>query len=275
MQAQADALKVPLVMVDLPVELLPPGKDYGWLAFQKLADAARDFYQLAGTASTNKKTMIVTNNDAPGLATAKLWTALGQQAGFTAAAAKAVPIGTTDFSNVVAAGKSAGAQVLIAAMTPPDCFAMWKQMKALAYAPKMAIGLQCAQTPGWGSLGSLGNGTLVVVNWTKTAGLPYTQQIVQDYGTKFPSLTDLASVAGGYQAADILLAAIRQAGSGSPAAINKALTTVRIASSLGPVSFQGNKSVTPTYIGQWDNGTIVQVWPAKGASPLQPLSGVH
>jgi branched-chain amino acid transport system substrate-binding protein len=274
MEAQADALKVPLVEVDLPVELLPPGKGYTWDAFQSLADAAHQFYQIAGTVSTNKKTLIVTDNDAQGISTAKLWTQLGKQAGFTAASTKAVPTGTTDFSNVIASGKSSGAQILIASMTPPDCFAMWKQMKALAYTPKLAIGLQCAQTPGWGSLGSLGNGTLVVLNWTKTAGLPYTARIIKEYGAKFPSLTDLASVAGGYHAADILLAAIKQAGSDHPQAINKAMGTVRITSALGLNSFKKNKSITPTYLGQWENGGIAQVWPTKGAVPLKPLSGL-
>jgi branched-chain amino acid transport system substrate-binding protein len=274
MQAQADALKVPLVMADLPVELLPPGKGYAWDTFQALGDAASEFYQLAGTANTNKKTLIVTDNDAQGLATAQQWTAAGKQAGFTAAATKAVPAGSTDFSNVIAAGKSAGAQVLIAAMTPPDCFAMWKQMKALAYTPKLAIGLQCAQTPGWGSLGAVGNGTLVVVNWTRTAGLPYTQQVIGQYGSKFPALTDLASVAAGYQAADAVVAAIKQAGSDQPQAINQALASIHITSALGPVAFTKNKNVTPTYLGQWENGNVVQVWPAKGAAALQPLTGL-
>lgn len=274
MEAQADALKVPLVMVDLPVELLPKGNGYSWDAFQALADGAHDFYQLAATASTNKKTLIVTDNDAQGLSTAQLWTQLGKQAGFTAVATKAVPTGTTDFSNVIAAGKSTGAQVLIAAMTPPDCFAMWKQMKALSYTPKLAIGVQCAQTPGWGSLGSLGNGTLVVLNWTKTAGLPYSRQIIQQYGTKFPSLTDLASVPSGYQAAAIVLTAIKDAGVTKPQAINKALEAVHINSALGPISFTGNKSVTPTFLGQWENGDVAQVWPAKGAVALRSLSGL-
>lgn len=272
MSAQADALKVPLVIVDLPVELRPAGKGYTWDAFESLVDQANEFYQLADTVSTNKKTLIVTNNDGQGLATAKLWAGLGKQAGYTAAATKAVPAGTTDFSNVIAAGKSAGAQILIAAMTPPDCFAMWKQMHALGYKPKLGIGLQCAQTPGWGSLGGLGNGALVALNWSKTAGLPHAQQVVQQYQAKYPSLTDLESVAGGYEAADILLAAIKKAGSDKPQAINKALAATNLTSTLGPVTFQHNIHKTPSFLGQWENGNISQVWPKRGASPLRSFA---
>ncbi|MER5835008.1 ABC transporter substrate-binding protein [Streptomyces sp. NPDC002130] len=274
MQGQADALKVPLVMGALPVELLPKGKGYTWDSFQSLADGSKGFYQTAAGAKTNKKTLIVTNNDGQGKSTGQLWANTGKKAGFTISATKAVPTGTTDFSDVIKAGKSSGAQVLIASMTPSDCFAMWKQMKALAYKPKVAIGLQCAQTPGWGSLGKLGNGTLVQLNWSDTAGLPYTDLIEKKYGKKYTNLTDLGSVALGLHEATILMDAIKSAGSTDADAINKALAKSTTVSALGRVKFVDNKSVTPTFIGQWENGVIKQIWPAKGGSPLASLTGL-
>jgi len=274
MQAQADALKVPLVMGALPVDLLPSGNGYTWDAFQSLSDGARGFYRTAAKAGTNKKVLIVTDNDAQGASTAQLWSQLGKAAGFDMAAVKAVPTGTTNFSNVIQAATSGNAQVLVASMVPPDCFAMWKQMKALAYQPKIAIGLQCAQTPGWSSLGALGNGTLVQMNWTPTAGLPDTAEIVSKFSRIFPNANDLGSVALGYAEASVLLNAISRAGSASPAAINTALASTDMSTALGSVKFAGNKSVTPTFLGQWENGTINQVWPAKGAMPLNPLTGL-
>ncbi len=276
MQGQADALKTPLVQVALPVELLPKGKGYAWDSFQSLADGAKGFYDLAGGQSTNKKVLIVTNNDAQGKGTADLWSGTGKDAGFDIAATKAVPTGTTDFSEVIGAAKSTKSELLVAAMTPPDCFAMWKQMKALGYAPKLAIGLQCAQTPGWASLGALGDGTLVQTNWTKTSGLPDAQKIIDAYGAKYPNVNELGSVAAGYHAASILIAAIEKAGSTDKEAINKAISETDLSSTLGPVSFSGkNTSVTPTFLAQWSNGNIDQVWPAKGAQPVKPLSGLQ
>jgi len=274
MEAQADSLKVPLVMGALPVELLPRGNGYTWDAFQSLADGANGFYATAAKAGTNKKVLIVTDNDAQGTSTAQLWSQLGKAAGYDVVAVKAVPTGTTDFSNVLQAGRSGNAQVLVAAMVPTDCFSMWKQMKALSYQPKIAIGLQCAQTPGWSSLGSLGNGTLVQMNWTQTAGLPDTAEIVAKYSGKYPNANDLGSVALGYAEASVLLNAISRAGSASPSAINKALASTNMSTALGSVKFTGNKSVTPTFLGQWENGAVSQVWPAKGAVALSPLSGL-
>lgn len=73
MQGQADALKTPLVMGALPVDLLPKGKGYAWDSFQSLADGAKGFYQVAAGTKTNKKTLIVTNNDGQGTSTGKQW----------------------------------------------------------------------------------------------------------------------------------------------------------------------------------------------------------
>jgi branched-chain amino acid transport system substrate-binding protein len=152
---------------------------------------------------------------------------------------------------------------------------MWKQMKALSYSPKLAIGLQCAQTPGWAALGALGNGTLVQTNWTKTSGLPDAQKVIDAYGKKYPNVNDLGSVAAGYHAATILIAAIEKAGSTDKEAINKALAATNLSSTLGPVTFKDNKSVTPTFLAQWEDGNIDQVWPANGAQSLKPLSGLQ
>lgn len=129
--------------------------------------------------------------------------------------------------------------------------------------------------PGWGDLGSLGDGTLVQLNWSDTANLPDTDLVVSKYGKKYTNLTDLGSVAAGLHEATILLDAISDAGSTKASDINTALANSDTTSALGSVKFVDNKSVTPTFIGQWKNGAIQQVWPAKGAKDLLPLSGLN
>ena len=274
MQGQADALKTPLVMGALPVDLLPKGKGYAWDSFQALVDGAKGFYALAAQQPTNRKVVVVTGNDAPGLGTAQMWSGMGKSAGFQIVVRKAVPNGTVDFSDVIAAARGKSAQILVAAMAPPDCFAMWKQMKALKYAPKLAIGIQCAQTPGWSSLGALGNGTLLQMNWTDTSGLPQAKQIVSKFGSKYSNANDLASVALGIHEATILMNAISKAGSTTADAINRALATGSFNSALGPATFKDNHSTTPTFIGQWEDGKIKQVWPKVDGLTISPLSGL-
>jgi branched-chain amino acid transport system substrate-binding protein len=275
MSAQADSLKIPLVMGALPIELRPEGKGYVWDSFQSLGDGAGGFFEVAASAGTDKKILLITNNDAQGQSTADLYAGLAEKAGFTVPVRTAAPAGTTDYADAIGKAKSLGADVLIAAMTPPDCFAMWKQMKALGYAPKVAIGLQCAQTPGWASLGEVGAGTLVQMCWTRTSGLPKADEVVAKYAAKYPNDNDLSSVAIGYHEASILLAAVTRAGSTDRAKVNAALAKTDLDSALGPASYTGNKGATPSFIGQWNaDGSITQVWPAKGASALKPLSGL-
>jgi branched-chain amino acid transport system substrate-binding protein len=275
---QADTLKVPLASCCLPVELGARSKGYNFIAFQRLADAAVNFYKVADEADTNKKVVMVTNNDAPGKGTAQLFTGVGKQAGYDVVASGSVPTGTTDFSDVISKAKSSEAEVLVAAMAPPDCFAMWKQMKALGYKPEVAIGLQCAQTPGWASLGELGNGTLVVLSWIKSAGLPGTDHIVATLGKKWPNPTDLQGAASAYAAAQVVIDAIKRAKSADRNAIRDALAATDGAFALGPVKFDDKgQSVTPTFIGQWNDGDINQVHPAGESSTklVVPTSGLQ
>jgi branched-chain amino acid transport system substrate-binding protein len=276
--AQADQLKVPDVMCCLPLELTPASKGYSFNAFQRLQDAATSFFKVADGAATNKKMVVVTNNDPSGPATAKLFGGVGGASGYSVVAKSAVPAGTTDFSDVVGKAKAAGAEVLVAAMVPPDCFAMWKQMKALKYAPKVAIGLQCAQTPGWAQLGKLGDGTLVVLSWTKTAGLPGTDHILDKLGKKWPNPTDIQGAASGYNAAQVLIDAIKRAGSTDRAKIAAALQKTNGSFALGDVKSDGNgKAPTPTFISQWGGGDTKQVYPAgSGSATLQsPPAGLN
>jgi branched-chain amino acid transport system substrate-binding protein len=261
----ADGLQTPAVMSALPLELMPPTKGYAFLAFQTLEDAAVQFYGLASGTATNKKIVFVVNNDAAGLATQKQWAAAGQAAGFDVVADAAVPAGTTDFADVIGKAKGAGAEILIAAMTPPECFAMWKQMKALAYAPKVAIGLQCAQTPGWQQLGALGDGALAVMNWSPTSGLPQASMIDSRFSSKYPNLADLSAVPIGYADATILMKAVEAAGSTDRKKVTAALKTLKVSTTLGDVAFENGKSKTPTYIGQWKGGNLKQVFPVEGA----------
>lgn len=274
--ALADALKIPVVFGALPLELMPPTKGYAWDSFQKLGDASDEFFKLISTVNTDKRIVIVTNNDAQGSATAKAWSDVATANGYQVVATGAEANGTTDFSDVIGKGKSGSADILIAAMIPPDCFSMWKQMKALGYVPKVAIGLQCAQTPGWSQLGSLGDGTLVVLNWTKQAGLPSTNMIVSRFSGKYPALADLAAAPLGYHEATILLTAIEKAGSTDRAKVNDAIGQLDISSTLGPVKFgPDHKSPTPTYIGQWGKGDIVQVYPPANSTLVVPVSGLQ
>jgi ABC-type branched-subunit amino acid transport system substrate-binding protein len=274
----ADALKTPLVMSGLPLELAPKTTGYRFLVFQALADGVVDFYKLAATAGTNNKVAIVTNNDAQGGQITGASAAVAKQIGFDVVTQAQVPVGTTDFSDVINKAKSANAQVLFAEMILPDCFAFWKQMKALGYQPKVAIGLQCAQTPGWPQLGSVGNGTLLVSHWTADSGLPQAEKLNARFGAKWHDPSQVAGAVAAYTAAQVLIDAVKRAHSASPKAIDAALKKTNLAATpLGPVKFDSNlESKTTSFIGQWLNGNIRVVFPPSQSTGklVVPVSGL-
>ena len=67
-----------------------------------------------------------------------LWESQAPKYGYTIAYRAEFPVGTTDFSQYIQKAKDANADVMIAQVIPPDAAALWKQMKALGYAPKTA-----------------------------------------------------------------------------------------------------------------------------------------
>jgi ABC-type branched-subunit amino acid transport system substrate-binding protein len=275
--ALADALKTPLVMSGLPLELAPKTTGYRFLVFQTLADGVVDFYKLASTAGTNKKVAIVTNNDQQGGQITGASEAVAKQAGFDVVAKSQVPVGTTDFSNVINDAKSANAQVLFAEMILPDCFALWKQMKALGYQPKVAIGLQCAQTPGWPQLGGVGDGTLLVSHWTADSGLPLAAKLNARFGKSWHDPSQVAGAVAAYAAAEVLIDAIKRAHSADRNAIAAALKKTKLTTPLGPVKFDSNlESKTTTFLGQWANGKIRVVFPpsTRSSKLVVPVTGL-
>jgi ABC-type branched-subunit amino acid transport system substrate-binding protein len=274
----ADALKTPLVMSGLPLELAPQTTGYRFLVFQALADGVVDFYKLATTAGTNQKVAIITNNDAQGGQITGASAAIAKQIGFDVVSQTQVPVGTTDFSQAINDMKRANAQVLFAEMILPDCFSFWKQMKALGYQPKVAIGLQCAQTPGWPQLGSLGDGTLFVSHWTADSGLPHAATLNTRFGKKWKDPSQVAGAVAAYSAAEVLIDAISRAHSADRNAIDAALKKTNLKSTpLGPVKFDSNlESKTPTVIGQWSGGKVRVVYPpsARSGKLVVPVSGL-
>jgi branched-chain amino acid transport system substrate-binding protein len=277
-QALADSLKVPMVACCIPLELMKPDKGgYTWIAFQRLVDQAVGFFKLMKATPTNKKVAMVTNNDPSGPAAIGLWSGVGAKAGYDFQQKATVPTGTTDFSAFIDKAKSDGSDILVVQLVPPDCFALWKQMKALGYQPKVAVALQCGQAPGWSKgLGSIGNGTLAFQAWLKGAPLPMNNQIVAKFGRTWTDPAFLQEAAAGYQTALILIDAIKRAGSADPQKINAALAKTDGNYPLGHIRFNANhQAVTTSFLGQWSNGKLAQVYPAKGATKVEtPVTGL-
>ena len=274
----ANALKVPLVGTAIPNELI--AKDNGawaWNIYINLFDPALFTTAVPSLGPTNKTVAVIGSSDPEGEGANQLTAAEAAAGGYKVAVKSLVPIGTTDFSSFIEQAEHASAQVLVAQMPGPDCFALWKQMKALGYVPKVTVANQCGANPTWSSLGSLGDGALLGMNWTPASGLPQAQALAATFGKTYPGdVVDQEAAVTSYSAMQVLLTAITRAGSTSAAAVNAAIGKTDGAFPLGTIKFDSSHDWGGrTYLAQWQNGKVVQVYPkAAGVTAEFPPSGL-
>jgi branched-chain amino acid transport system substrate-binding protein len=279
----ADQLHVPLVH-HTPIHAWLSGSKtgypYSWDVFFNETQQTTTQYLATNEVKTNKRVVLFTDTDPDGITMGKLWAQNAPKFGYKVVARESFPEGTTDFSTYIANAQKQNAQVLIAQMIPPDATALWKQMKAAGYDPKVAYCEKCAYQSAWGkSLGSLANGTMVTDVWSPAIDkdqLPLMLSLKKYFGGKINP--GVSGVVGAYTCASVLLDAIKRAGSTSGAAINKAIGETDAEYPLGHVKFNSQHySAVKAFQTQWRNGATVIVWPkVKGGSSVQaPVAGLQ
>jgi branched-chain amino acid transport system substrate-binding protein len=275
----ANALKVPLVGTDIPTDLMSKVNGaYSWdasVSFSSLSTYLPKVIPALGPA--NKKVALIANNNPQGQGENALYEGLAQAAGYTVTEASLVPVGTTDFSSFVNKAKSSGTDNLVVQMGSPDCFALWKQMKALGYQPKTAAANQCGAIPTWSTLGQLGNGAVIGMDWTPTSGLPDAPKLAAIFNKSYADdIADQETAVNSYDAIEILFSAIERARSTDPAKINAAIKTTDASFPLGTVKFDSDNNWNGSlFYGQWQDGKVVQVYPeVPGVKVEFPVSGL-
>jgi branched-chain amino acid transport system substrate-binding protein len=271
----ADLQKVPFVGSLTPVESWKAGNSSGWkyswdLFFDEKQQTSLPF-QTADLTSTNKKVALFTDTEEDGIAMGKLWDAKAPALGYSIAYHASFPVGTTDFTQYVNAAKAAGADIVVTQMIPPDAFALWKQMKAAAYSPKVAFCEKCAAQGAFSkALGALAEGTSVSGLAAPTAG------VLDKFSTKYGNTVDFAQFAAAYSVASVLIGAIVSAGSTDPTAINTAIGKTNLSTPVGTIKFdKTHADELPAVARQWQGTSQVQVLPKLPGVTLQaPVGGL-
>lgn len=275
----ANALKVPLVGTGIPTDLMTKVNGaYSWdasVSFSSLVTYLPKVIPALGPA--NKRVALIADDNPQGQGENAIYEALAQAAGYTVTEASLVPVGTTDFSSFINKAKTTATDNLVVQMQSSDCFALWKQMKALGYQPKTAAANQCGAIPTWSTLGQLGNGAVVGMDWTPTSGLPDAAKLAAIFNKPYPNdVADQATAVNSYDAMEILFSAIERARSTDPAKINAAVKKTDASFPLGNVKFDSHNNWNGAFFyGQWQNGNVVQVYPeVPGVKAEFPVGGL-
>jgi branched-chain amino acid transport system substrate-binding protein len=271
--------RVPAVISNTPVLAWQAGNPNGWHYAWDVYTNEQQFtaldFQSAALVNTNKKVALFTDTEDDGVVIGKLWTQEAPKYGFKIAYRAQFPVGTTDFGQYIKKAKAAGADVMLAIMIPPDAIALWKQMKALGWAPKIASCQKCSHTAAWPqALGPLAAGAMQMGWWDPGMGHPGTDRIQELF--KNVKLIDRQHIAANYAITKVLLDAISRAGSSDPAKINEALRTTNLDTVLGPIKFDDkNTSTLKAFMNQWQGSDVKRIYPPGdgAAAPVSPMPG--
>ena len=277
----AERQKVPFVSTLTPIEAWkganPAGWKYSWDFFFDENQMTDNQFKTSDQTTTNKKIALFTDNEQDGITMGKIWEGKASAMGYSIAYHAQFPVGTTDYSSFIAKAKSAGAEVMIAQMIPPDAFALWKQMKSLQYSPKLAFCEKCGAPGAFaGALGPLAEGTLTT-QFVQASSNPIAASLTAKYAPKLGMNDDLSTVLAEYSAAQVLTDAIARAGSTDGDKINAALAKTNALYPIGQtIRFGADRTVaTLASEGQWRGHSLVTVQPKNASATLQvPTAGL-
>jgi len=269
---QAEVNEVPCVTTNCPWQPYffgrngNPAKGFTWTYhfFWGLEDVIAAYLPMWDSAPTNKIVGGLFPNDADGNA----WG--DPQRGLPPALTKAgyqlhdpgrYQVMNNDFTSQISAFKSAGAQIVVGNMIPPDFATFWSQAAQQGFHPKIVtIGKALLFPSVVNSLGARGNGLTTEIWWTPT--FPYKSGLT---GQSAKALTDAYTNATkrpwtqpiGYQHAlfEVAIDILKRTKSIDPKAILDAIVATDYHSMVGPVKWTGqpvkNVTKTPLVAGQW------------------------
>jgi branched-chain amino acid transport system substrate-binding protein len=268
----ADRQRVPLVTGCNPLEAfksVKPQWNYVWdLFFDEPELAALPFRTLKNQgldAKTNKRVAILADNGPDGqVVGGKLWPAMARQFGYTVVQNSSFPVDTTQFSSLIQSAKSKNADILLVDAVTPPAIAMRKQMAAANYKPKVIVvekggePVQYAQ-----ALGKLSDGVLVGGYWDPS--LPYPG--AKDLGAQFEKETGQTQsqhIADSTTAAQVLLDAMKSAGTTDKEKVNTAISKTNKTYVAGPIQFDDKHTAKLKLVeDQWQGGKAIVVGPTK------------
>jgi len=287
--------KVPVIMHCGPIEaFLKAGVwRYTWTYHFLIKDVVKLWTDttLAYANQTNKKVAIAVEGDVDGTEWYKAIVPLLKEVGLTPLELGTFPPGTTDFTVLIQEWKRQNAEIFWANCMTDSFVTLWRQCVEQGYRPKLALvgrallDPSCAEALG----GDLAEGILTEVWWHPEfpwASPPYpgSKNFAEMYEKERNSPWIMPSGAG-YGLIQILVDAIRRAGTLDPDKFNEAMLQSSVITPLGPVHYtaETHVSVQPLVMGQWRKGEkgwdlsivyseVPEIKPtAKMEFPLPPL----
>jgi branched-chain amino acid transport system substrate-binding protein len=204
---------------------------------------------------------------------------LARKNGLEVVYASSYPLGNIDFSGILAKVREANPDVLVGSTRFDDAVAITRQMKALGVNPRMyglTVGVDTLKfyevlgrdaefvygaTPWVPELVELRAGGLIPI----ARQYPGAREFVESYRKEFPGADSSYHAAAGYGGCEILVEAVRRAGSLDSEKLRQALLTLDRNTVFGRfrVDQDGAQIGHKVLLFQWQDGKKVIVWPEE------------
>ena len=183
------------------------------------------------------------------------------------------PLGSTDFSMIIAKAKAARAEVWLSIPTPPEGMAMARQMKELDYDPQFINMTQACSARGWpGKTKDIGEYVVALENWIPGLKWPKNDRSSGTPKRRLDGQLPWCGVGTGYIDVQVLADGIERAGSLDREKIREALSKSDMVTVGGPVKARPDGTFENiVYLCQWQKGEYVPVWPKPYAVALPCL----
>jgi branched-chain amino acid transport system substrate-binding protein len=268
----AERHKIPMVTPCDPLmafKSVRPWK-YVWdIFFEESELGSAPFRMLSDLGiQTNHRALVLHDNGPDGqVVGGQIWPEVAAKNQIQIVQNSAFPVDNSQFTSVIGAGKSNGADLVLVDAITPAAIAIRKQLAAAGYRPKLLVIEKGAEPQQFAqALGALADGVLVGGYWDPSFPYPGAAQLAK----RFESETHQSSsqhIADTLTAAQVLFDAIAAAGSTDPEPINAALARTNKIYVTGPVKFDAqHASALPIVLMQWQKGRALVVWPKNRAN---------
>jgi branched-chain amino acid transport system substrate-binding protein len=267
--AVADKNKTPYLGVAFALlSVHQKGYKYLFSPFPKSPALSQNIFDLMdGLTPKPSKVAIFAEKTDWGAELEALWKKDGTARGYDMVVDEQYAPAGTDYSPIILKAKSANADALLALPTPPDGMAMAKQMKELAYLPKITEFIRAPDGLVWATnLGKDGDYYINAPGWNAAVKYPGAAELAAAHQAKYNKSAE-ALVGAAYAAVQVLFDAVNRVGKPDRDGLRDALAATDMTTVAGPVKFNpdGTAQVI-TVMNQWQAGKQMLVWPKDQAA---------
>ena len=259
--------KMPCITLESPGEAWLEGGPYYWAfhSFWKVDSLIESFLDAMDTQETNKKIGLAAGNDTDGVLMSQIMAEKAPARGYTIVDPGRFPLGTKDFTSMIAKFKEEGCDIVYGNMITPDFMTMYKQFHQQSYVPKMLGMSRAILFPtDVETLGDTGVGLITEVWWSENH--PYksslTEQTAAELCEMYTKETGEQAHAGlGYKHANVEIAidVLKKAQTLDKETLRQAIAETDLETIVGHIKYDDqNFSELNVTIGQWQKG---EKWP--------------